>query len=404
VGETPFFSIVMPTRNRCELLRYALQSALNQTFDDYEIVVVDNFSSDDTANVVKQVGGDRVRYVRTDKVLPMHDNWDFALSQARGEWIGFLCDDDAYYPQLVGEVAGVVRDHPVEVVCWGTSHYFLDSPSGDPARKGRVISGKCTGQIVEAESRPELESWLSMEPRPGRPGIPKMLNSCCRRSLVDRIVKSIGRFFLPSNPDYTSSVAMLAMTDKYVYISKRLAILGSGSHITGTDPVTGRATSHVEVVKDFGGKPVVLHAPLGMLLVTNSIVDSFLEVQRALPRELADYKVNWFRYFEGCYRELIFMKNREGMDMTVDLREFRQLLRKQPIRLQASVRLRMAYLWLRYAVVRGWFRRFLAESGAILRLGRLHTIKSSQIGSPAGYRNILEAVRDLSSQAQPTLS
>ena len=102
---SPYFSIVMPTRNRGHLLCSALQHALNQTFGDYEIVVVDNCSSDDTPEVVRKVGGSRVRYLRTEKTLPMHANWEFALSQARGEWVTFLCDDDALFPEALHRVA-----------------------------------------------------------------------------------------------------------------------------------------------------------------------------------------------------------------------------------------------------------------------------------------------------------
>jgi glycosyltransferase involved in cell wall biosynthesis len=45
----PFFSIVMPTRDRAHLLKFALQSALSQTFDDYEILVSDNHSTDNVS-------------------------------------------------------------------------------------------------------------------------------------------------------------------------------------------------------------------------------------------------------------------------------------------------------------------------------------------------------------------
>lgn len=55
----PFFSVVMPTRNRGHLLRYGLQSALEQTFSYYEIVVSDNCSSDMTAEVVAELAGPR---------------------------------------------------------------------------------------------------------------------------------------------------------------------------------------------------------------------------------------------------------------------------------------------------------------------------------------------------------
>src|SRR5437867_4242176 len=82
----PLFSVVMPTRNRGHLLRYALRSALAQTFSDYEIVVSDNSSSDTTAQVVAELTGPRVKYVRTDRVMAMPDSWEFALDQARGEY------------------------------------------------------------------------------------------------------------------------------------------------------------------------------------------------------------------------------------------------------------------------------------------------------------------------------
>ena len=55
----PMFSIVMPTRSRARTLRWALQTAVNQDFEDYEIVVVDNHSTDDTAEVARTVGGQR---------------------------------------------------------------------------------------------------------------------------------------------------------------------------------------------------------------------------------------------------------------------------------------------------------------------------------------------------------
>ena len=52
-SQRPLFSVVIPTRNRGHLLRHALHTALNQTFDDYEIVVSDNNSSDATPQVTR---------------------------------------------------------------------------------------------------------------------------------------------------------------------------------------------------------------------------------------------------------------------------------------------------------------------------------------------------------------
>jgi glycosyltransferase involved in cell wall biosynthesis len=63
----PFFSVVIPTFNRGDLLPYAVQSVLKQTFEDFEIIVSDNCSSDDTPKVSKQFEDPRFRYLRTPR-------------------------------------------------------------------------------------------------------------------------------------------------------------------------------------------------------------------------------------------------------------------------------------------------------------------------------------------------
>lgn len=61
------FSILIPTRNRVEYLKYALDSALSQTFKDLEVVVSDNASEDNTRQLVESIGEPRIKYVRTKK-------------------------------------------------------------------------------------------------------------------------------------------------------------------------------------------------------------------------------------------------------------------------------------------------------------------------------------------------
>src|SRR4051794_40758319 len=88
----PLFSIVMPTRNRAHLLQESLQTALNQDFDDYEIVVVNNNCDDNTDEVVERLSNEKVKYFKTEKTLAMPDNWEFAWSKAQGVYVIYLCD------------------------------------------------------------------------------------------------------------------------------------------------------------------------------------------------------------------------------------------------------------------------------------------------------------------------
>ena len=94
----PFFSIVMPTRNRAKTLEYAIQTALFQDFDDYEVVVADDASEDNTADVVRSHANEKIRYVRTPRPLGISKNFEFGLSQSRGIYTLMQGDDDGFLP------------------------------------------------------------------------------------------------------------------------------------------------------------------------------------------------------------------------------------------------------------------------------------------------------------------
>lgn len=103
------FSVLLPTRNRIELLRHAVESVRMQDYADWEIVISDNVSDEDVAGFVASCGDDRIRYSRTDNFLPVTENWNRALEQSSGDYLIMLGDDDALMPgclstldQLIG--------------------------------------------------------------------------------------------------------------------------------------------------------------------------------------------------------------------------------------------------------------------------------------------------------------
>ncbi|MBK9146161.1 MAG: glycosyltransferase family 2 protein [Candidatus Melainabacteria bacterium] len=125
--DNPQFSIVIPTRNRAHLLKSALSSALEQDFESYEILVSNNASEDDTEEVVSQLADQRVRYIKTDRVLSMPDHWEFAIEQARGQYVTFLCDDDARTPDSLKTVARAIAETSSRLLVIGFGTYFSSS-------------------------------------------------------------------------------------------------------------------------------------------------------------------------------------------------------------------------------------------------------------------------------------
>ena len=91
----PVVSIAMPTYNRADsYLKEAIQCALNQTYQNFEIIVSDNCSSDETESVVKSFQDTRLRYFRQTENIGSKNNCNFCLAQARGKYFLLLFDDD----------------------------------------------------------------------------------------------------------------------------------------------------------------------------------------------------------------------------------------------------------------------------------------------------------------------
>ena len=328
----PLFSIVIPTRNRAALLRAALQSALAQTFDDYEVVISDNNSTDDTADVVRAVGKGRVRYVGTGRDLSMRDSWEFALRQARGEWVTILPDDDGVRTRLLTRVAAILRGRPTRLLQWTGATYF-DASWPQAERRNTLLVPTFTRRIVELDSREALCGLFSF--RGDR--IPTFANSVCHRSILERVLRHPGKIFYGYCPDYSGSCVMLTQVPSYLFLDEVLSVGGATNESTG---MTGRYRRGLEFTRahrehERGLAPI--ETPLSVRTITNYNAKTLLQLKGVLPAELASYDVDWIRYFVCCHFELLEYE-RVGEDATQEREEFLRVLSVQPTAVQRAVR------------------------------------------------------------------
>lgn len=96
-ADAPFFSIVIPTYNRASLIRTALDSILAQTFTSYEVIVVDDGSTDHTKSVIEELSNDKIRYYwkeNGERGAARNYGWE----RAQGKFVTFLDSDDRLYP------------------------------------------------------------------------------------------------------------------------------------------------------------------------------------------------------------------------------------------------------------------------------------------------------------------
>lgn len=94
--ETPLISVVIPTYNQSDYLRMALKSVFNQTQTNWEVLIIDNNSTDDTAKVIEEFPKLRIRVFKVNNYGSIAISRNMGCAHARGEWIAFLDSDDMW--------------------------------------------------------------------------------------------------------------------------------------------------------------------------------------------------------------------------------------------------------------------------------------------------------------------
>lgn len=92
-------SIIMPSWNTGRFIGESIQSVLEQTYQNWELIIVDDCSTDNTDEVVASFGDARIRYLHNERNSGAALTRNYALREARGEWIAFLDSDDLWEPE-----------------------------------------------------------------------------------------------------------------------------------------------------------------------------------------------------------------------------------------------------------------------------------------------------------------
>ncbi len=111
-SSTPLVSVGIPTYNQPDFLRQAIQSVLNQTVENLEIIVIDDCSTDHTPEVVREFGDTRIRYFRTAKNLRPPKSWNLAAQYALGRYFSLLPHDDLWLPNYLEKMVALAEKTP----------------------------------------------------------------------------------------------------------------------------------------------------------------------------------------------------------------------------------------------------------------------------------------------------
>lgn len=129
--KTPLLSVVIPTWNRARLVREAIQSALQQRAGEVEVIVVDDASTDATAEALEREFGSRIRLLRLEHRRGAGGARNAGARLAQGEFLAFLDSDDVWLPgKLDAELDVFARFPEAEVVVSDSQNFFEGEPDG----------------------------------------------------------------------------------------------------------------------------------------------------------------------------------------------------------------------------------------------------------------------------------
>ena len=122
----PKIDIVIPTYNRSNYLKSAIDSVLKQTCQEFDLYILDNCSNDNTREVVESFSSDKIKYIVNESNLGMVGNWNRALETGNNDLLNIFHDDDMLEPDFVSKVLDFYDKHS-DVIFLHTAVTIIDN-------------------------------------------------------------------------------------------------------------------------------------------------------------------------------------------------------------------------------------------------------------------------------------
>ena len=219
-------SVIIPTYNRSQMLREALESVVEQTYADLEVIVVDDGSTDDSEAIVKAFNDQRVRYFKQAN-SGVSSARNRGLDNAKGEYICFLDSDDMWPANFLEVMIGAISKKPEYSI--GYCQRTLLFPDGSTIQAD--ISGKC-GSLTEELFKKSFIQTSTI---------------CFRSEVLDglRFEESIG------NSEDGDLWLRASTKGKFLFVPELSVVYREGFNKETDDELTGKEFNRIRVLERF---------------------------------------------------------------------------------------------------------------------------------------------------------
>jgi len=270
------FTVIIPTRERCDVLKSALKTCTMQKYDNLEIIVSDNFSQDGTKEAVESLKDGRVRYINTGKRISMSDNWEFALSHVDSGYVSYLGDDDGLLPGALEELSDIINRTGCDAISCKTAGYSWPDHINKSSRN--LLRIPLGTSLEKRDSKEMLTDVINFNRDQAE--LPSLYRGFVKHEVIKKAVNGSGRFFHSRIPDVYSGIAVACVSDFYYYSHRPFAISGASHHSIGAAVAFNDGLDNKIVKKFLSEDNMPFHNKL--VSATSSpinVAESFLQAQ-----------------------------------------------------------------------------------------------------------------------------
>ena len=147
----PLISVILPTYNHARFLKNAIDSVIKQDYSNWELIIIDNYSTDHTDQVISLFKDDRIKNHKTNNHGIIAKSRNKGIQESKGDWIAFLDSDDIWYLNKLSTIINYLNRHKkIDIVCsneylhnksTGKKHILRYGPSSKYFYKDLLVNG-----------------------------------------------------------------------------------------------------------------------------------------------------------------------------------------------------------------------------------------------------------------------
>lgn len=227
-NEYPLFTVIIPEQNRAEYLGWTLKTCMIQDYPNFEVIVSDDCSDDNSAEVAKQMAAkdSRIKVFAHDHHLGMRDNFEFALNQVRPGYVLALGGDDGICAGGIQRMYELIKESGKELLTWPKTEYFYSDFQGN---SGWLQIQRLKNKGVQILRSEDFLNKIAKT-------FQYLINECpmfyikgvASTDLVERVKTRTPDhcFYYCPTPDGFSGVVLAGEVEDYAYVTEPLTLSG----------------------------------------------------------------------------------------------------------------------------------------------------------------------------------